>query len=409
VQSPGRFAVVLTTLGSLAAGPSAAAPSAADDEVRIAGEVVRSQARLVRGGGDIATESVVRTAEGEVTVRQLGGTVDGVAMLLSHAPPLLAVGDQVELRAATARDRRGRASLVVRAVDRLAEAPVADRTTSADFVRTVNARGGALYWDSSCVFIAHDGIGTSHIAGDGELAVIDQVFARWRSDTAACSYLTFELEGARQVEVGNDGVNLIRFREASWCRPATDDDPGECYPPDAAGLTTLWFINDSGSAQNGKILDADIELNAVHFTLAVDGETTRPGGGCIADLANTLTHEVGHLVGLDHTCWNGVGTQPRDDSGALAPSCDGPLSDEAQEATMFAYQDCGETKKASPEPDDINGVCAIYPLASDPGECRRAGLDPAGCCAVAGRRPLPLGALPLLMSVFFLVARLRRR
>ena len=75
------------------------------------GEIVRSHARRVRAGDAIITESVVRTEAGEVTVRQLGGTVDGIAMMQSHAPPLVTVGDRVELTTRVGRDLRGRASL----------------------------------------------------------------------------------------------------------------------------------------------------------------------------------------------------------------------------------------------------------------------------------------------------------
>ena len=36
---------------------------------------------------------------------------------------------------------------------------------------------------------------------------------------------------------------------------------------------------------------------------------------------------------------------------------------------MFNFQDCGETKKETLEPDDIDAICTIYPTAKDPGTC----------------------------------------
>ena len=70
----------------------------------------------------------------------------------------------------------------------------------------------------------------------------------------------------------------------------------------------------------------------------------------------------------------------------------------SREATMYSYQECGEVSKASPEPDDIDGMCAIYPIADDPGECRAAGLT-RGVLLVGGggrRGSRACGALPLI-------------
>ena len=76
---------------------------------------------------------------------------------------------------------------------------------------------------------------------------------------------------------------------------------------------------------------------------------------------------------------------------------------------MYAFQDCGETKKASPEPDDVAGVCAIYQLEDDPRECRAAELKPSGC-AVAPGRGGDRGSAPVaLLSLAGLALVLRRR
>lgn len=386
---------------------SAAAPVAG--EVTIAGEVTASRARWARGGRDIVTESVVRTAEGEVHVRQLGGTVDGVGMWVSHQPPLLAAGDRVTLRAVRGHDLSGRARLTVSAVDQLAPSRTGgDRVVRGDFVRTLNGTGAALYWDSNCVFLSYAAEGTPDIEGERELEIMDEVFETWRSETQFCSYMTFELEGVREGEVGLDDVNLVKFRHDEWCRPATDDEPSECYSPDAAGLTTLYYVDDTSSDDNGKIFDADIEINGVHFAISADG-VSGGDGDCLSDLANTFTHEVGHLVGLDHTCWNGLGGQPVDDAGDPVPACSGALPVGASEATMFAFQDCGETKKITPEVDDVAGVCRIYDLNEDPGECRRPSGERARCCTVAGGREERGPGPSLVMLGFAALLLLRRR
>ena len=131
--------------------------------------------------------------------------------------------------------------------------------------------------------------------------------------------MTFSLQGRESLEVGLDGINLIKFRDTEWCRPATEDREAECYSPGAAGLTTLFFIDDASSSRNGEILDADIELNGVNFAISAGG-VSNGTSGCLSDLANTLTHEVGHLLGMDHTCFDGQGVRPVDHLGTPIPS-----------------------------------------------------------------------------------------
>ncbi|MBM4343426.1 MAG: matrixin family metalloprotease [Deltaproteobacteria bacterium] len=79
----------------------------------------------------------------------------------------------------------------------------------------------------------------------------------------------------------------------------------------------------------GEIVDADIQLD--------DGGHQFCAGACgpgQQDLSNTLTHEVGHLLGLDHSV--------------------------ASESTMDSSGPSGQTKKATLHGDDRQGVCAAY-------------------------------------------------
>jgi hypothetical protein len=366
--------------------------------------VVSSHGRWARGGRDIVTESVLRADDGrEVTVRQLGGSVDGIGERLFPSPALLEPGEHVSARLALARDLRGRVSRVVEAVyaPDLEAAPGAPLAAPPPFVRTITKNTKVpLYWESGCALITYDTQGTTHIPGDAEFDEMDRILANWRAATQSCSYFELRPVGRADSEVGLDGTNLILFREDSWCRPASSSDPEECYDASAAALTTVRFIDDDSSSRNGAILDADVEINAVNFAISIDGASQV--NGCKSDLANTLTHELGHLMGLDHTCWV-KGERLTDDQGNQVPNCipEAALPPDITEATMFNFQDCGETKKASPEQDDIDGICAIYPIADDPQECKPANLDRGGCCAVAGARGSARGsgAGALLLAV----------
>ena len=71
---------------------------------------------------------------------------------------------------------------------------------------------------------------------------------------------------------------------------------------------------------------------------------------------------------------------------------------------MYNFQDCGETKKQTLEPDDIAAICKIYPKASDPMSCAPVG-SPAGCCSAETR---PAAPIALSLATLFLVARRRR-
>jgi hypothetical protein len=380
------------------ARPVSAAGSA-DDEL-VTGEVVSSTSRWARGKTAIVTESVLRTPSGrEVTVRQLGGSVDGIGMVVLHSQPVLRQGDRVSARVGLARDLRGRVSRSVR------QLYAADGGTgSLPFVRTeATETREPLAWRSGCALISFHEQGTSHIEGDLEFEEMERVLIRWRYEIQSCSYFDLRYEGLASGEVGLDGTNLVIIRDGEWCRPATEEEPEECYDAAAAGLTTLFFIDDPNSNRNGTILDADIELNAVTFSVAVDHQSEEPGN-CESDLANTFSHEIGHLMGLDHTCWTGAGIRLNDHQGEPLPLCslDPNLPRAIRDATMFNFQDCGETKKSSPEPDDVAGVCAIYPLEDSPRECRAAELEPGPSCALAAPRGgagmLVLGVLALLLS-----------
>lgn len=377
------------------------------------GKVVQSEASWAYGGTAIVTESVVEQADGNrVRVHQLGGSASGIGMRLSHAPAILAAGDEVLLETTATQTVSGRTVHSLRQIlDLRRAAPSGDKVSETHaFVRTGNASGADIHWASGCALLSVASDGSQDVAGDAEFDVIDQVLSTWRSQTEGCSYFELVNEGREDREVGLDGINLIKFREDFWCRPATKDDPQECYDQAAAGITTLFFVDDAGSKRNGEIIDADIEFNGVQFALAVDG-VSAGNQDCIADVANTFTHEIGHLVGLDHTCWIG-GPRPDDGNGDQVPMCSGALADDITEATMYNFQGCGEIKKATLEADDVAGLCAIYPAIQDPNECKPATLDTVGCCSIAGSRTtsgrLPASLALLLLATITLLLTRRR-
>jgi hypothetical protein len=122
-----------------------------------------------------------------------------------------------------------------------------------------------------------------------------------------------------------------------------------------------------------------LKMNGVDFAISNNG-TTLGNETCLSDLKNTLTHELGHFLGLEHTCLAPADPARTDDKGQRVPSCANTSLPAIVESAMYNYEDCGETKKATLSPDDIAAICSIYPIAKDPGVCNAVDSTQGGCC-----------------------------
>lgn len=352
--------------------------------VMIDGVVIEARSHWTSDGSRIVTDATVRTSTGDVVVSQLGGSVDGIGMIQFPGPEILTPGMRVTVAAHSAVDGSAREHIVFDSAKIIAYPP--------SYVRTGLTKGGkALFWENSCVFVTEDAAGTTAIAGNDEFAVVEASNATWNDDTASCAYLNVMIDGRKAMEVGNDKVNVIKFRDDVWGRPATGDDPARTYSSAAAGLTTVVYVDDQNSDRDGAILDADVELNGVDFQISVNGTSDGPTGKPKQELQNTLTHELGHLRGLEHPCRPSATDPARtDDTGAAVPVCGTPAASTPKitEATMYNYADPGETKKETLSDDDIKAMCDVYPPAKDPGVCEPVGSSGSsgggGCCSASG-------------------------
>ncbi len=266
---------------------------------------------------------------------------------------------------------------------------------------TTNVSGKPLRWTgSNCVFIQVNTRGSDDISDGSDVAAVLSSINRWHDVVSSCSYMRFNaVEGSADAvadfQNGGENINTVNFVESGW-KTLRDHDPA------AAGLTTIHFVDDRESSRDGKIIDADIELNGEFF------EFTAEAGGVQGktDIENTVVHELGHVLGLDHPCDDGLRTPiPKDHLGNTIPKCfpAGALTQELRDRTMFNFADPAEVKKRTPEADDILGVCETYPLADNPGVCAPSNVGGSSGCALTavtaplgGERPtLPFTLLAL--------------
>jgi MYXO-CTERM domain-containing protein len=242
------------------------------------------------------------------------------------------------------------------------------------YVRLMAISGVPMQWTTPCIPIVVFTDDLTDMTPDQIMNASAAAAATWSAGANTCTPLSLEVtraSGPAPIPL-LDHVNTITFRHDAWCSQVTAGNP--CTPDDPAqpALTTVFTAQGTG-----QIVEADIEINAHDFTWA--DLQLMPGATGSEDLQNVLTHEIGHLLGLETSCWIPMAgaSAPLDDQGQPAPACDQAPPD-VQETTMFELGPPGETKKRTLAADDQRALCAIYPagaFASD------GGADAASCLA----------------------------
>ena len=160
--------------------------------------------------------------------------------------------------------------------------------------------------------------------------------------------LTFKHDGRTDQRGAShtDGTNLIYF-ESDWT-----------HDPSLLAVTYLW------SNPDGTIVGFDLAINARDHAWSIDGSAKSN------DLLNTLSHEFGHAVGIDHS--------PNE---ALA--------------TMYASSPPGETLKRDLHRDDIDAVIHLYSGTMKTDEATKG-------CSTSGNRSGGLAWWALLAACPFI-------
>jgi hypothetical protein len=248
-----------------------------------------------------------------------------------------------------------------------------------------------FWWQGGSTFTYHQNVeGNPLTTGETEFTAVRRAFDSWQSAMDECGSLKV-VEGARVTsrDVGYDQTegavneNLVLFRESRCHDVAPSSDPcwaeGFCgnkfdcwwYAAGTIALTTSTY-----DTHTGKLYDSDVELNSAAFYFTTVDSPTCPAKpytqNCVAyDVQNTMTHEVGHVFGLDHT--------------------------DAAGSVMNPTAPAGETQKRTLDSGSRSFLCAAYPKGKSAVDCVA---KPSGCSA-AGMGGAELlggaGALGLLL------------
>lgn len=237
-----------------------------------------------------------------------------------------------------------------------------------------------------------------------EFDAVRRSFQSWQAIFTQCGNLSFEDGGVvddRTAGYDSNGNNrnLVLFRTRNCADthivPAGDpcftektcDNVYDCWD---SGGGTIAITLTTYDEKSGIIYDSDIELNSVYFYFTTsDGPLvcTPPSvtTNCVStDVQNTMTHEIGHFVGLDHTSYPG--------------------------STMNTNAQIGELTKRTIDSGSRDFVCKTYPQGKESQACIHPTVDTSlgrkaqvGCSATGAE-----AWLPALAGWALLLARRRR-
>src|SRR5438093_3314240 len=185
--------------------------------------------------------------------------------------------------------------------------------------------------------------GAPRISNGSDFAAVQASFQTWENIQTA--NIKFAFRGTTTAGiVGHDGMNVVTFTDTSA----------------PLGSSTIAATFSFFRTENGQTIfdEADIAFNpAIDFSTS--GETNK------FDIQSVLTHEIGHLLGLDHA--------------ALISSVMAPFAAVSQlDQRTLSY-------------DDIAGVSEIYPKASTaPAVGQIRGIIQTGAAAVFGAHVVAL-------------------
>jgi hypothetical protein len=182
----------------------------------------------------------------------------------------------------------------------------------------VSGSGIPLAWSSpASIGIVINSDGSDDLPdGSHETALRDAIHA-WNAAVGSALEMDEDTSDVQQARTDweSDNIHLILFDETN--------SSGFFGGGGIVAITPVWFFS------NGVIVDADVLFNGSEFMFTTSGEANS------FDVGDVGTHELGHLIGLDHSGWAG--------------------------GTMYPYVDQGIVLQRSLSADDVCGARDIAP------------------------------------------------
>lgn len=207
--------------------------------------------------------------------------------------------------------------------------PPCPRTSDAPYVRSSDTFTGALYtWPREvvlgCIPLTLDTDG-AQLGPETTADAVWRAAQTWEDAADACDAPLCFRPGdsppppdALGYNPDGENANLVR-----WVNDA--DTWNATYVPHAIAVTTTTY-----GKRSGLILDADIEVNQARYAFS----DVLPPDYDVWDLESVFLHELGHLLGFDHS-----------------PDPD---------AAMLAHLPLEDTARRHLSPSDIAGVCETF-------------------------------------------------
>jgi hypothetical protein len=191
--------------------------------------------------------------------------------------------------------------------------------------------GAQLFWPGKCISfgVQQDGSKKLGIPWQAADDAVTTALGRWSHvDCGGGQHPSLDVYDLDNGKGGPMVCPMVEFNKSGpnaniWM--FSDDERPDVKAGDLLALTTITFD------MSGRILDADVELNSFDATFTLPDETPIE-----SDLLSIVTHEAGHFLGLGH-------------------------ENLIKGATMNPGYTPHSIDFRTLEPDDVAGVCAIYP------------------------------------------------
>lgn len=229
-----------------------------------------------------------------------------------------------------------------------------------------------LFWSNpGSISVVIQSAGSADIPDGSHRTALRNAIQAWNALPGSAARLVENASPAQQARTDweSHDIHLLIFDE---------DDSSGFFPlgSSTVAVTPVWFFN------TGAIVDADVIFNGRSFSFTTSGE---PGRFDVQDVA---AHELGHLLGLDHSGWAGATMYPYVDTTVILHRS---LSDDELRGMRDAYPAGtfgvlrGRVRRAS----DSSNVAGAHVVARDAqGRPRAAGLTSvAGTFVLRGLDP----------------------